>query len=490
MQSSKGNQSLSEIDQFSDSEISILSTFNRILGTFNLTGINRILNGTKSKGLLPANIFQILLMLPFVKLNNIHSLFLSGIKSEVEGKPDAYYRFMKSPNIPWRRILTRFVHQFCKVVNKRSEDTEKSATPKCIIVDDSILPKTGKKIEFIGKVLDHCTYKYVIGIKLLLVGLWDGKSFLPMDFSLHNEPGKNKNRGLKAKQLEKQYSKQRQEECLSIERIMEIGQSKIQVAINMIKGIVSQGFEVDYVLTDSWFVCENFIRGILHIKLKKGKTLNLIGLMKSNRYVQIKGKSYLLNKLSELKRKQIKYSKKYSCFYIPLQVCYKGIDLKIFLIRMKGQSTWKVLICTNPNLSLSKAMKIYQIRWSIEVFFKDAKQNLKLGNCQSVDFDAHIASISITCMNYLLLALAKRFCDYETIGKLFKSIKDQILKETLVQRIWKVMKEIYMKVLVTLGVEWECFINSLIQSMDVIKELSEKCNILLNLHHSKENTIF
>ncbi|MFT6338651.1 MAG: hypothetical protein ACJATI_005428 [Halioglobus sp.] len=48
---------------------------------------------------------------------------------------------------------------------------------------------------------DHCTHKYILGIKLLVLGLWDGKSFVPLNFSLHNEPEKNKTRGLKSMKL-------------------------------------------------------------------------------------------------------------------------------------------------------------------------------------------------------------------------------------------------------------------------------------------------
>jgi len=490
MRQSKGIQNLSEIDCFSASEISILATFNRVLNAFNLSGINKMLNKAKDRGILPSNIFQILFMLPFVNLKNIRSLFLSGIRSEVNGERDTYYRFLKNPNIPWRRVLLAFVVQFCKVVNKHSEDKGQPTTPKCIIVDDSLLPKTGKKIELIGKVFDHCTHRYLLGIKLLLVAFWDGKSFIPMDFSLHNEPTKSKKRGLKAKELEEQFSKQRDEDSPSFERIGEVVKNKIQVAIDMIKRIVNQGFVADYVLVDSWFVSEDFIRSILNIKLKNSKILNMIGLMKSNRYIKIKDKSYLLSKLPELKRKQIRYCKKYSCSYIPLLVCYKGLDLKIFLIRMKGQNSWKVLISTDQTLSFTKAMKIYQIRWSIEVFFKDAKQNLNLGKCQSVDFDSHIASISLTCMNYLALAMARRFDHYETIGNLFKSMKDQILKDTLVKRIWRIMKVIYTKVLVNLGVEWDCFIRNLTQSVNVINELSIACNILFNFNETKKDIAF
>jgi len=59
-------------------------------------------------------------------------------------------------------------------------------------------------------------------------------------------------------------------------------------------------------------------------------------------------------------------------------------------------------------------MEIYSIRWSIEVFFKEAKQHLGLCNCQSRDFDAQIANVTISCILYIFLAYYRRINDYET----------------------------------------------------------------------------
>jgi len=38
-------------------------------------------------------------------------------------------------------------------------------------------------------------------MKALVCGLWDRKSFIPNAFSIHNGPGKNRNRGMKNKEL-------------------------------------------------------------------------------------------------------------------------------------------------------------------------------------------------------------------------------------------------------------------------------------------------
>ena len=67
-----------------------------------------------------------------------------------------------------------------------------------------------------------------------------------------------------------------------------------------------------------------------------------------------------------------------------------------------------------------RAFEIYAIRWTTEIFFKEAKQYLGLGKCQSVDFDAQTASTSIVMLEYSLLSLAKKELEYQTIGGILK----------------------------------------------------------------------
>ncbi|MFT6338238.1 MAG: hypothetical protein ACJATI_005010, partial [Halioglobus sp.] len=62
-------------------------------------------------------------------------------------------------------------------------------------------------------------HKYLLGIKFLLIGYWDGKSFAPLDFSLHREPGKSGKGGLKKKVLDSQFSKVRPTEGCANERV-------------------------------------------------------------------------------------------------------------------------------------------------------------------------------------------------------------------------------------------------------------------------------
>jgi hypothetical protein len=420
-------------------------------------------------------------MFPFLSIDNVQCLFSSGIHQELVGKKDSYYRFLNNPNIPWRKIMEYFSNQYFKQTKKYDSGDCKAST-KCLIIDDSLIPKSGKKIEFIGKVFDHCSHKYLLGIKFLLIGYWDGKSFAPLDFSLHREPGKSGKGGLKKKVLDSQFSKVRPTEGCSNERVEELTQNKINVALQMIKRAVKRKFPIDYVLVDSWFVCEKFIRGVIKFNL------DMIGLMKTNRGVLIGTKSYIINTLPETHRNKIVNCKKYKCQYIPLRGSYKGTTLKIFLVRMNGQSTWKCLVTTDMKLSFIKTMKLYQIRWTIEVFFKDAKQHLNLQGCQSNDFDAHIAHYSLVCMEFTALSLIKRVEGYETIGNLLLNLKDSLIQQTILKKIWKLVMTIYNEILLNLGVDLDHFIRKIINDDNLRNQINGFADFLLMGNQYQHNS--
>jgi hypothetical protein len=87
-------------------------------------------------------------------------------------------------------------------------------------------------------------------------------------------------------------------------------------------------------------------------------------------------------------------------------------------------------------------IEIYQIRWSVEVFFKESRQLLGLGKCQSNDFDAQIADTTITLIQHIMLTLRYRFDNYESLGALFAGIKENVINYRLNERLWGLFIEL------------------------------------------------
>ena len=189
MQRNKFIKNISEVGEYSSDSNILLKTFENIIGQFRLTQVNKWLNKAKTKGVEGENIFKILFVLVFVDLKNISQLMHFGYGTKLNYGKDVLYDFLKNEWVDWGKILTNFSRQFLKITKTKGDSTDISS-PKCLIIDDTLLCKTGKTIEHIGKVFDHCSRIYQLGMRALVCGFWDGKSFILTTFSVHNEPGK------------------------------------------------------------------------------------------------------------------------------------------------------------------------------------------------------------------------------------------------------------------------------------------------------------
>jgi len=329
--------------------------------------------------------------------------------------------------------------KFIKLVAAQGENN--SGAPSCLIFDDSDLPKTGKYIEKISRIWDHVSRRFILGYKLLAMGYWDGGSFIPLDFSLHRERGRNAEKpfGLKKKEYRKQYKKRRKNGTHSWDRAREADSTKIESALKMFWRAISQGVKVDYVLMDSWFTCEAFVRAVKRVKKQ---TVHLIGMYKIpktkfNYMGDMLTHSQIRNKSGKVKR-----CRKLRLHYKEALVDYNGVPIKMFFSRQGINGKWRVFITTDTELSFIRMIEIYQIRWTVEVFFKEAKQLLGLGRCQSNDFDAQIADTTITMIQHILLTLKYRFEHYETKGALFNQVREGIIQSRLDKRLWGLFVEL------------------------------------------------
>ena len=332
-----------------------------------------------------------------------------------------------------------FGMKFIKLAATQGDNS--SDAPRCLIIDDSDLPKTGKYIEKVSRIWDHVSSRYILGFKLLAMGYWDGASFIPLDFSLHREGGKNADKpfGLKKKEYRKQYKKKREKGTHSWDRAREVDSTKIQSALKMFWRAISQGVRVDYVLMDSWFTCDAFISAVKRVKKQ---TVQLIGMYKIpktkfNYLGDMLTHSQIRNKLGKVKR-----CRKLRLHYKEAVVDYNGVPIKMFFSRQGTNGKWRAFVTTDTELSFIRMIEIYQIRWTVEVFFKEAKQLLGLGKCQSNDFDAQIADTTITMIQHILLTLKYRFEHYETKGALFNQIREGIIEYRLDERLWGLFIEL------------------------------------------------
>ncbi|MGP8322332.1 MAG: IS4 family transposase [Methanosarcinaceae archaeon] len=448
----KDIKNLNEIKDFFTQSEKVSDTILDFYRNFFDMHLTRQINSLKKRGYKGHDILLTLLLLPFHAVSSIRALFISGTEKLTDAEKDVYYRFKNRSDINWRNLHIKISKRFDKLTKQRG-DSSINERPKCFIADDTTLEKSGKKIEHIGRVYDHVKQRMVLGFKMLLLGYWDGKSFIPLDQSFHNEKGKNKKRpfGLSGKELKQRYQKKREPNSAGSKRIKELTESKITNTVKMIKRAVRNGFSAQYVLTDKWFMSERFIKDIRKIK---GGLLHILGMCKMDKRKYLyDGKEYSAKQLLQMTKHRRKRSKKINAWYIELIVSYKGIRLKLFFSRYSKRGKWQLLVTSNLNLTYNKAIEIYNIRWSIEVFFKEAKQYLNLGKSESNDFDAQITDATISMIQYIVLGFYKRFLAYETTGELFRESRKQLLELTIVNRIWVLFVELQLQLIELFEIE-------------------------------------
>ena len=391
---------ISNLSELSDTLIKkkkLDSGISNFVNRFKIGSLLRSFSTLKEQGY-PLRV--IIINLIFIRLGGM------SINAQIESgactiDDNTYYRTLNNACIDWRKMLLGFALQFARIVKKETQKEENLT--RCFVVDDSVLEKSGKTIEGISRVNNHVKGGFVFGFKLLLLGFFDGKMLIPADFSLHRE-SRNNNFGLTQKEQKEQFKSSNTKDSPGEIRKQELDEKKTVMIVKMIKHATKRGLKASYVLMDSWFTCEEVIKSIR--KIKKG-ALHVVGMCKMDkRKFTINGKE--LNSDTILKkykaRSNIKSSKKYKSQYIVVNALYKGIPVKLFYVKYKRAKTWTLILSTDTKINFNRAIEIYQIRWTIEVLFKECKQYLKLGKAQN----GSPAKLCVYKNNYL----CKKHCSY------------------------------------------------------------------------------
>jgi len=483
----KNNLRIEQIKSiFTNDKSSIGDKLIDLFRIFNISSLCRKNNMVKYKGYPVADILSILILFPFMALATVNSFMLSRFKQLIEAQKDTFFRLKNNEAYHWRRLVYLFANTFKKLTKPDPDGSPK--TPRCLIIDDTVIRKVGRRIEFVGKVFDHVIQQWVLGFKLLVLAFWDGNSLIPLDFSYHAEKGKNKKYpfGLLKRQLKQRFSKPRPLDAAGYTRAQEVFVDKITNTIALIKRAVKHGFVPDYVLSDSWFSVERLIKIVR--QLKKG-VIHFLGMVKMDkRLYEYQGRQLNATELQKkLKSKHTKRAKKLNAYYIEVVVNYSDIGrVKLFFTRFSKRSKWRLILTTNVELTFHQALEIYNIRWTIEVMFKECKQLLNLGQCQSNDFDAQIADASISLLIYLMLSFHKKIYSYTTLGALFAEYRDELMEATVAEKLWQLFLTIQLTIAERFGIDYTELMQVLFQLPEVRTTIKSLAEIFFEDHLSTE----
>jgi len=371
---------------------------------------------TKRSGIPLDVLFQIALCLPFFMGNSIKSFFMSSFQKMLTCGSTPFYRFYQDSIFNWRNAVYSMNNQ----IELKCSDSEiiKNTNPTALIVDDSVLPKRGKRIEGVSRVFDHVTRKHIIGYKFLGICWFNGFYSRFLDFSLVAE------KKLSFKRGKSQFNKKRNKNSAASLRKAELKKDKISLACEMFTRAVKKGFIPDFFLCDTWFTCADIMN---KVRLKsKGKT-HFLGMIKDGRRKFIyEGQKFTLGKLRKHLMTKKKRCSKYKSRYISVKCLLPEVgEVTVFFSRFSGNRKWVALITTKQDMSYIKMIQVYSIRWNIEIGFKEMKQLLGLGKSHANDFAAQIAHASCVIIAHAILADCKYHEEYQSMGILFESVKEQ-----------------------------------------------------------------
>lgn len=475
----KGTTIISDLSDFFTSSEKAIGAILSTYGAIRVCAIESHLDDKCNNMYKNINKLFLLLLFPFFDVANPSRHKQGVLYPAMRCGKDAFYRLMNNSLIDWRRIGYQMTLQLIGKARAGSGNDNGRRT-RCLIIDDTVLPKTGMKIELISRVFSHSLQSSILGFKGLFMGYHDGVSFFGIDFSLHGEKGKNKKRpyGLSKAQLKERFSKERPKGSASLRRTQEHAQSKIDRMIEMVRQAIANGLRFDYVLVDSWFTCHELVSFVKSRRI--GCHLLAMAKMGTTKYSYKEKELNAKQMVDSLRRaKKIRRSKALRCYCAEAEVGFQGHRVKLFFCKASRQGKWHMLMTTDLALCFEDAYRTYCVRWTIEVFFKDSKQLLRLGKCQSQDFDAQIASTTVSMIQHNVLCVARRFRDYESLGGIFRNSNAETLQLTVAQKIWQLILETISEIAQILDIDIENLMEKLIAENEQIAKLS-KYNSLLN----------
>jgi len=346
---------------------------------------------------------------------------------------DVVYRFFDNPWSNWRLCLLKIAGL---LINNHLYGLTRPERARALVLDDSFFNRDRSwKVELLAWVKNHTTDVTQKGFRFLTLGWTDGVSFIPLSFSL-----------LSSSKKEFRICEANPDippDSPGAARRKEAVTSAIDVSLAMVDEAMKHVRCFKYVLFDSWFPCSKLILGI------KDRGRHVICMLKENKTLYgYQGRAY---KFQDLFSVVAKTKGNKDDILASAIVYYFGLRVQIVFVRNRRKDAkrkWLALLSTDLSISPEEVIRIYGMRWDIEVFFKMSKSFLKLAKEFRVrSYDSMIAHTSIVCIRHMLLSYESRFNqDNRAYGGIFYECCDEVAEISLNQS-FKLIMDLLVKTL-------------------------------------------
>lgn len=386
----------------------------------------------------------LLLLWKWIDVTSIAVFAKQSLKVFSNAKKDVMYELLKREDVDWRGLNTNVAKTIY------SQQNISSSRIKAYVLDDSVKARRGKKMEGVSCHFDHTEGRHVMGQQVLTLGLVTEELFMPLDSQIYMSNSK-------AQGLNREFKDKR---SIVAKRFDEaVIQSKPEIAKGMLARVKRQGIKADYLIADAWFGTKPM--------METAQTLAVTGIfrMKKNKMkYRVAGKRGKTEEIdaNALYRKAVKGEWKkvrgmpYRAVAMDVELDIasgnnkepNNINVRLLFVRgateqskpSVGKKDWALFLTTDPEMSMTKILEIYALRWGIEVYFKEAKQHLGFLKEQTWTFASHTASIHLTAIRYLILVYAKHGDDELRICDVRSRMKEQLTTLDFAQRLWQLFR--------------------------------------------------
>ena len=446
---------------------------NLFADTWKQLKMNALIRGagfTKRSGIEITEAVFVILLWKWLNMSSIAMFSRKALGIFSMAKKDVMYDLLKREEINWRALNS----QTAKAVYQQNKLT--GSRVKAFVLDDSIKTRCGKKMEGVSSHFDHVTGRHVMGQQVLTLGLATEEAFLPLDSQIYISQ-------VKARGLISPYKDGR---SVAAKRYSEATtQGKPEMAANMMKRAIRSGLEADYVLADAWFGTKPMIRTALELevcailRMKKG-TMKYRAVVHGRKKQMLNAKELYATAVKREWRKVRGLPWKAVSLDVELDLAEKA-DKKprwkpVRLLFVRGlkelgeaevsKKDWALFLTTDIQLSMSKMLETYALRWGIEVYFKEAKQHLGFLQEQTATFASHTASIHLCAIRYLMLVHSKLEDQSVRIGDIRSEIQEQLDTLSFAGRLWQIFRAIISGTLNELKATLGCSVGTVMLAID------------------------
>ena len=261
MQCNKNTKKAEQIEKISQSEDDITYNIKRVMKKFDMKSVLKPFDVLKRSGTLVSSITMTLIILPFITRGTIWDLFTNGLNKDNEGKKDSFYELKNNSKISWRNLLFGMAKRFQILVSSTFDENVNLI--RALIIDDTTAAKTGKHIEGTGYVHDHVSGRFILGFKILVLGYWDGVSFIPIDFSIHREKRDDKLKKAQ-KRIAKKKKQIKQLQNRKKEIVTRIAKTKKQLKTSIKKGTSNTNYNSNLLINKLEYISHIQGKNSLH----------------------------------------------------------------------------------------------------------------------------------------------------------------------------------------------------------------------------------